>query len=117
MERRLRRYRGGQLPEVAGRTVILVDDGLATGITATAAIHALRRLNAGKLVLAIPVCARDTARMLADEVEEFVCVSSPERLRAVGLWYRDFEQTTDAEVIELLEEGEGDVTEEEADEG
>lgn len=110
VERRLNRYRGDGLPEVRGRTVILVDDGLATGVTARAAIHAVRRLGPARVVLAIPVCAAETAAMLADEVEDLFCVSTPEQFVAVGVWYGDFSQTTDAEVIELLEEAEGYVT-------
>ena len=104
VERRLRRYRGGGLPEVEGATVLLVDDGLATGVTAAAAIHAVWRLRPEQVVLAIPVCARETAAMLAEEVEDLICVSRPEQLGAVGLWYRDFSQTSDQEVIALLEE-------------
>ena len=116
MGRRLNRYRGDGLPDVEGRTVILVDDGLATGVTAAAAIHAVRRLGPEAIVLAVPVCARETATALADEVEELVCVSTPEQFIAVGLWYGDFEQTDDAEVIELLEEARGHVTRNELDE-
>ena len=110
MKRRLYRYRGDGLPDVEGRTVILVDDGLATGVTASAAIRAVRRLRPEAVVLAIPVCAPETAATLADEVEEVVCVSTPEQFVAVGAWYSDFEQTSDAEVIELLEEARGHVT-------
>jgi putative phosphoribosyl transferase len=103
MRRRLHHYRGDGLPEVKGRTVILVDDGLATGVTATAALHAVRRLDPKQIVLAVPVCAQQTATMLADEVEEVVCVSTPDEFRAVGIWYENFSQTTDAEVMELLD--------------
>ena len=102
MRRRLHHYRGDGLPDVAGRTVILVDDGLATGVTATAALHAVRRLEPKQIVLAIPVCAQQTATALADDVEEVVCVSTPAEFRAVGIWYEDFGQTTDAEVMELM---------------
>lgn len=103
MNRRLRRYRGSEdPPDVRGRTVILVDDGLATGATATAAIHALRHLEPRRIVLAIAVCALRTADALRNEVDDLVCVATPEPFRAVGLWYRDFSQTTDEEVIDLL---------------
>ena len=85
-----------------GRTVILVDDGLATGATATAAIEALRRLEPRQIVLAIAVCATQTADALRGEVDDLVCVATPEPFRTVGLWYRDFSQTTDEEVMDLL---------------
>lgn len=103
MNRRLRRYRGSEdVPDVRGRTVILVDDGLATGATATAAIHALRHLEPRRIVLAIAVCAPQTADALRGEVDDLVCVAAPEPFHAVGLWYRDFSQTTDDEVVDLL---------------
>ena len=104
LERRLRHFRGERpQPEVRGRTVILVDDGLATGVTARAAIKALRRLEPQRLVLAAPVCAAQTAELLGPEVDEFLCLEAPPDLGAIGFWYRDFSQTTDDEVIELLE--------------
>lgn len=103
MNRRLRHYRGSEdVPDVRGRTVILVDDGLATGATAAAAIEALRRLGPRQIVLAIAVCATQTADALRGEVDDLVCVATPEPFRAVGLWYRDFSQTTDEEVMDLL---------------
>jgi putative phosphoribosyl transferase len=104
VERRLRHFRGERPePEVRGRTVILVDDGLATGVTARAAIKALRRRGPRRLVLAAPVCAAQTAELLAPEVDELVCLEAPPDLGAIGFWYRDFAQTPDEEVIELLE--------------
>jgi putative phosphoribosyl transferase len=104
VERRLRHFRGDRPePEVAGRTVILVDDGLATGVTARAAVESLRRLGPRRLVLAAPVCAAQTAELLALEVDELVCLESPSDLGAIGFWYGDFSQTSDEEVIELLE--------------
>jgi predicted phosphoribosyltransferase len=113
MERRLRRYRGGRpLPDVRQRAVILVDDGLATGVTARAAIRAIRRWEPGHLVLAVPVSAPDTARAVSSEVDELVCLETPPGFMAVGQYYMDFEQTSDEEVIELIErarrEAEGD---------
>ncbi len=105
VERRLRLLRGEGRPEpeVRDRTVILVDDGLATGVTACAAIRALRKRNPRRLVLAVPVCPPQTADLLAPEVDDLICLAIPEDFVAVGLWYRDFEQTTDEEVIALLE--------------
>ena len=104
VERRLRHFRGGlPEPEVRGRTVILVDDGLATGVTARAAVEALRRLGPRRLVLAAPVCAAQTAEQLGPEVDELVCLAAPPDLGAIGFWYRNFEQTSDEEVIGLLE--------------
>ena len=86
-----------------GRTVILVDDGLATGVTARAAVEALRRLGPRRLILAAPVCAAQTAGLIGPEVDELVCLEAPSDLGAIGFWYRDFSQTSDEEVIELLE--------------
>jgi putative phosphoribosyl transferase len=104
VQRRMRLFRGDHPePEVRGRTVILVDDGLATGVTARAAVAALRRLQPRRLVLAAPVCAAQTADLLGPEVDELVCLEAPSDLGAIGFWYRDFAQTSDEEVIELLE--------------
>jgi putative phosphoribosyl transferase len=104
VERRLRHFRGDRPePEVRDRTVILVDDGLATGVTARAAVKALRRLEPRRLILAAPVCAAQTAGLLDPEVDELVCLEAPPDLGAIGFWYRDFSQTSDEEVIELLE--------------
>src|SRR5215211_4518518 len=104
VERRLRHFRGDRPePDVRDRTVILVDDGLATGVTARAAVEALRRLGPRRLILAAPVCAAQTAGLLGPEVDELVCLEAPSDLGAIGFWYRDFSQTSDEEVIELLE--------------
>jgi putative phosphoribosyl transferase len=104
VERRLRHFRGERPePDVRGRTVILVDDGLATGVTARAAVAALRQREPRRLVLAAPVCAAQTVESLAPEVDELVCLEAPSDLGAIGFWYRDFAQTSDEEVIELLE--------------
>jgi putative phosphoribosyl transferase len=104
VQRRMRLFRGDRPePMVAGKTVILVDDGLATGVTARAAVEALHRLRPRRLILAAPVCAAQTARLLAPEVDELVCLEAPPDLGAIGFWYRDFSQTSDEEVIELLE--------------
>jgi len=102
--RRLRLYRGDRPQrDLTGKTAILVDDGLATGVTARAAILALREREPRRLVLAVPVCARATAEAIRPEVDDFVCLRIPKDLEAVGLYYGSFEQTTDGEVIELLE--------------
>ncbi len=105
IERRLRLLRGDRPePEIRGRTVILVDDGIATGVTAWAAIRALRRRAPRRLVLAVPVCAPQTAEAIRPEVDDLVCLKAPSNLMAIGFWYRDFEQVSDEEVIELLED-------------
>lgn len=103
LERRVSDYRGGRaLPDLAGRDVVLVDDGLATGVTAEAALTALRMRAPRRLVLAVPVSAQDSARRLAGIGNEVVSVITPGDFRAVGSWYDDFDQTTDDEVIGLL---------------
>lgn len=103
MNRRLRLYRGDRpLPDLTGRTVILADDGAATGMTAQAAVQSVRRQQTRRLVLAIPVCASETAQRLEAMVDDLICDSIPASFRAVGLWYRDFAQTTDQKVIDLL---------------
>lgn len=104
LERRERAYRGDRpAPEVQGRTIILVDDGIATGSTMRAAIKALRQLEAARIVVATPTAALSTAREMRPNVEEFVAVMTPADFAAVGQWYQDFGQTTDTEVRELLE--------------
>ena len=103
LARRVDLYRGGSpLPPVADRTVVLVDDGLATGGTARAAAAALRRLGARRVVLAVPVAAPDTLARLRTVVDDVVCLDAPARFAAVGQAYEDFRQTSDAEVLALL---------------
>ena len=103
VEHRERLYRGDRPPvAVAGRTVILVDDGLATGSTMRAAAVALRRAGPAKIITAVPVAARATCEVLAAEVDEVVCAATPEPFYAVGQWYEQFTQTSDDEVRELL---------------
>jgi erythromycin esterase-like protein/predicted phosphoribosyltransferase len=103
LERRERLYRGGRpLASLQGRTVILVDDGLATGATMEAAVRALRQLTDGRVVVAAPVGAGDTCERLRGIADEVVCPYTPEPFDAVGLWYENFEQTTDDEVKEML---------------
>jgi predicted phosphoribosyltransferase len=103
LERRERSYRGDRpQPEVEGRTVILVDDGLATGSTMRAAVQALRQQRPARIVVAVPVAAFATCEELRREVEEVVCFATPEPFMAVGRFYDDFAQTTDEEVHDLL---------------
>jgi putative phosphoribosyl transferase len=103
LRRRELAYRGHEgAPEIAGRTVILVDDGIATGSTLRAAVQALRQLGAKGIVVAAPVGANDSCAMLEPMVDGVVVLLRPERFQAVGLWYEDFSQTTDEEVTELL---------------
>jgi len=103
MQRREKLYRGGRPSlELTGRTVVLVDDGLATGGTARAAIRAIRKGRPATVVLAVPVAPPDTAARLAAEVDELICLATPPDFHAVGRWYVNFAQTSDAEVIELL---------------
>ncbi len=102
--RRERSYRGERAPEeVEGRTIVLVDDGLATGSTMRAAAAALRRENTGRLVVAVPIASAQTCDELRPEVDEVICAITPERFQSVGQWYVDFGQTTDDEVRHLLE--------------
>jgi predicted phosphoribosyltransferase len=104
LERRERAYRNGRPPpDVRGRTVILIDDGLATGSTMRAAAAALRKLGPARIVVAVPVSAPETCDEIREEVDEVVCAVTPEPFRGVGLWYKDFSQTTDEEVRALLE--------------
>jgi putative phosphoribosyl transferase len=102
LERRVRLYRSERaLPELSDRDVVLVDDGLATGVTAEAAIYAVRELGARRVVLAAPVSAADTAARLS-KIADVECLATPARFSAVGEWYDDFGQTTDSEVLDLL---------------
>ena len=108
LDRRERVYREGRpFPEVRGRTVILVDDGLATGSTMRAAAAALRAHGAGRLVAAVPVAPRESCDALRDLVDEVICAVTPEPFLAVGEWYEDFTQTSDADVQDLLRRAAG----------
>lgn len=104
LDRREREYRDGRPPiPVAGRIVILIDDGLATGSSMRAAVQALRQQGPKEIVVAVPVAAAETCEAFRHEVDDVVCALTPEPFDAVGLWYDDFSQTTDAEVRDLLE--------------
>jgi predicted phosphoribosyltransferase len=103
LERRERAYRDGRPPpDVRGRTVILIDDGLATGSTMRAAVAALRKLGPARVAVAVPVASPDVCEEFGQEVDEMICARTPEPFHAVGLWYDDFTQTTDEEVHDLL---------------
>lgn len=103
LSRRVDAYRGDRpLLSPRGRTVIVVDDGVATGVTDTVALRAVRRRGPRRLVLAVPVCAPDSAARLRQEADELACLIEPEQLYGVGQWYADFTQVSDAEVLAAL---------------
>ena len=105
LERREREYRGDRPPlDVTGRTVILIDDGLATGARMRAAIAALRQRGPKRIVVGVPITAPETCEEVGREVDDIVCAATPESFQAVGLWYRDFSQTSDEEVRRLLQQ-------------
>lgn len=103
LSRQVALFRGERpLPDLAGHHVVVVDDGLATGVTAEAALVAVRRRHPSRLVLAVPVCAPESAARLAPLADDVVCVQSPAHFFAVGYWYRDFSPTTDQEILDVL---------------
>lgn len=103
VSRRLQAYRKtGDPPDVAGRPVVLIDDGMATGYTTRAAAVALRRLDAAEISLAIPVAPADSLESIRPYVDKILCLKTPYPFIAVGYWYTDFSQVSDDEVIELL---------------
>lgn len=108
LQRRVRRYRGDRpAPSTAGRSVVVVDDGLATGVTARAALRAVRPSRPARLLLAVPVGPPDAEQIMAGEADAVICLEQPDRLAAVGQWYVDFTQTDDATVLALLDRAAG----------
>lgn len=104
LERRERLYRGARRPlNVCGRTIIVADDGLATGATMSAAIQALRRQAVSRIIVAVPIGAPETCVEIAEQADGIVCAYVPRRLLAIGNWYEDFSATSDEEVRELLD--------------
>lgn len=106
LERRERLYRDRPFPILHGRTIIIVDDGLATGATMRAAIEAIRKQQPARIVVAVPVSSPETCLDLAAEVDEIICAETPQRFCSVGNWYDDFPQTSDEEVRDLLKRAE-----------
>lgn len=103
IQRRLSAYTGGlQLPEITGKSIILIDDGIATGYTIRAALHWLKSFNPAYLAIAVPVAPSAVAVTLRLEIDELICPLQPEDFRAVGLYYEHFQQTSEAEVIAIL---------------
>jgi putative phosphoribosyl transferase len=108
LERRERLYRGDRpFPDVQGKIVILVDDGLATGASMRAAVAALREDKPARIVVAVPVAAPETCDAFRSIADEIICAETPEPFQAVGMWYEDFSQTTDDDVRDLLARGTG----------
>lgn len=106
LERRIQRYRGDRPPsDVAGKSAVVVDDGLATGVTARAAVQSVRVREPARVVLAVPTGAPATATAFEDLVDDVVCLITPDNFRAVGLWYQHFDQTSDETVVALLQRG------------
>lgn len=104
LERREKAYRGDRpKPEITNKTVILIDDGLATGATMRAAAAALKTKNPAKIIIAVPTAAADTCEFFEGKVDEIICVATPEPFYGVGAWYGNFSQTTDKEVCDILE--------------
>jgi putative phosphoribosyl transferase len=110
LQRREQSYRGARPPlQLRGRTVVIVDDGLATGSTMRAAIAAVRKMEPQAIIVAVPVAAPQTCEEFRKEVDEMVCLRTPDPFQAVGLWYDDFSQTTDEEVHDLIERANAEV--------
>ncbi|MGK9465176.1 phosphoribosyltransferase (plasmid) [Streptomyces sp. G6] len=105
LHRRALLYRGERnAPDVGGQAAIIIDDGLATGVTARAALRHLRHQDPARLILAVPVCAPQTADTMRSEADDIVCLHQPSDFRAVGQWYDNFDQVSDDEVVNTLQE-------------
>jgi putative phosphoribosyl transferase len=105
LERREKAYRGNRPKvDISGKIAILIDDGLATGASMRAAVAGLRAQRPARIVVAVPIAADETCEMFEDVVDEIICAETPQPFYGVGLWYRNFSQTSDAEVRVLLEE-------------
>ncbi|HYF84781.1 MAG TPA: phosphoribosyltransferase family protein [Clostridia bacterium] len=103
IKRRMREYRGtDDFPNVKDRTVIIVDDGIATGFTILAAIKSIKKQGANKVIVAVPVAPRDTVEKLSREVDEVICLEVPEEFYAVGMHYKNFSEVSDEEVAEII---------------
>ncbi|NGO12620.1 phosphoribosyltransferase [Streptomyces sp. HC44] len=103
LHRREQLYRKGlAIPELTGRTAVVVDDGVATGVTALAALRSVRRHDPARVTLAVPVCSPEAARLVREEADDVVCLHEPATFMAVGLWYEEFDQVTDDEVLDVL---------------
>jgi putative phosphoribosyl transferase len=108
LRRRVERYRDGRARiSVVGRSVIVVDDGLATGLTDLAAVRALRKRGARRILVAVPVASSEAVSLLAEAADRVVCLEVPQRLLSVGMWYRDFSPVSDEEVVSLLAKANG----------
>lgn len=111
IQRRVQTYRNGKTGlDLEGKTVIVADDGIATGFTVQAALESVRNAGSKKLVLAVPVAPAETISFLREKVDDLICLHAPEIFYAVGQFYRDFDQTSDREVIELLSEKAGSIS-------
>lgn len=105
IKRRLNKYKGNEnFPDVKNKTVIIIDDGIATGFTIQAAIKSIKKYNPKKIILAVPVAPQDTITLLEKIVDEVICLFIPNEFYAVGLYYKSFEQTTDEEVFNIVRE-------------
>lgn len=110
LRRRVHAYRGDRRPaDVRGRTVVIVDDGAATGLTDLAAIRAIRHREPGRVIAALPVCSASALELLREEADQVICLRAPRLFYGVGQWYRDFRQVSDQEVVDALRKPAGTV--------
>lgn len=110
MDRRINLYRKGLSPlDLEGKTVVIVDDGIATGVSTRAAVLSVKEMKPKKIILAVPVCSPNAADMFREEVDEFLCLAEPYDFYAVGAYYIDFSQVSDKEVIDLIEKAKDEI--------